>query len=467
MSAQRYTARSRNERFALLGKLLLGVEAIQGKSALATLRDIDRLDHRGVWLILAVMTGVLPTSEEVIGWYRRCRLDGPEALLRHASSAKRARGPVTVLVGGTVVDVHHTAVNDIATGIQRVVRNVLQRWESRELELVRWGRGYTRLHADVRDAFRVGTRSVPRRETLVPWQSTYLLPELALEEPRLARIQALASFSGNSTGAIGFDCVPVTSAETTGPGMSAAFSRQLAAIAQMDRVATISEAAATEFLGWRAMMASAGLTGPEIVPIPLPIEALPKPEQPVDLSAELGLGPHPLVVCIGSHEPRKNHLAVLHAAEMLWREGVEFELVFFGGNSWNSERFAERLAELQAKGHPVSSRKHVADSVVSAALARAAFSVFPSLNEGYGLPVAESLAAGTPVITSRFGSMSEIAASGGALLIDPRNDNELIAAMRRLLTDPAERERLIEVAKPAAGRNWGAYADQLWSFLVR
>ena len=58
------------------------------------------------------------------------------------------------------------------------------------------------------------------------------------------------------------------------------------------------------------------------------------------------------------------------------------------------------------------------------------------------LNVAESLAAGTPVITANYGSTQEIAAAGGAITIDPRDDEALISAMRRLLTDDALLEQL-------------------------
>ncbi len=46
------------------------------------------------------------------------------------------------------------------------------------------------------------------------------------------------------------------------------------------------------------------------------------------------IGSLPIVLAVGSHEPRKNHLAVLHAAELLWREGLLFTLTFVGGHSW-------------------------------------------------------------------------------------------------------------------------------------
>jgi glycosyltransferase involved in cell wall biosynthesis len=88
------------------------------------------------------------------------------------------------------------------------------------------------------------------------------------------------------------------------------------------------------------------------------------------------------------------------------------------------------------------------------------------LHEGYGLPVVESLAAGVPAITSNFGSMVEIAAGGGVLTIDPRDDLALTDAMRQLLTDDALIARLRTQIESRASRTWSDYADELWSGLV-
>jgi glycosyltransferase involved in cell wall biosynthesis len=174
----------------------------------------------------------------------------------------------------------------------------------------------------------------------------------------------------------------------------------------------------------------------------------------------------PMVLCVGTHEPRKNHLALLHAAELLWRDGVRFSLVFVGGRSWNDERFSNELAIAQASNRPVDSVKTMSDSMLWAAYRVARCMVFPSLNEGFGLPVAEALACGTPVVTSRYGSMAEIAADGGALLVDPRNDHDIAAKLRTLLTDDEVHQRLSAEARARPSRTWEQYANEVWSALA-
>jgi glycosyltransferase involved in cell wall biosynthesis len=100
------------------------------------------------------------------------------------------------------------------------------------------------------------------------------------------------------------------------------------------------------------------------------------------------------------------------------------------------------------------------------AYASAAFTVFPSLHEGFGLPVAESLLHGTPVVTTNYGATAETGAHGGALLIDPRSDTELTDAMRTLLTDDVALRRLRGQIASRPERSWQDYADELWNRLV-
>ena len=90
-----------------------------------------------------------------------------------------------------------------------------------------------------------------------------------------------------------------------------------------------SQAAATEYSGWRDTLVAIGVPGPEIRPVHLPVE-LPAPteEDLAEAAERFVIGNLPLVLVVGSHEPRKNHLAVLHAAELLWRQGLRFSLTF-------------------------------------------------------------------------------------------------------------------------------------------
>jgi glycosyltransferase involved in cell wall biosynthesis len=149
----------------------------------------------------------------------------------------------------------------------------------------------------------------------------------------------------------------------------------------------------------------------------------------------------------------------------LWREGLDFEVRFIGGGGV-SRQFPSQVARLARRGRPVSIATAVTDAELESAYADARFSVFASVHEGYGLPIAESLAHGTPVITSDYGSTREIAATGGTLVVDPRDDDAIVDAMRRLLTDDSLVRKIREEITQRPNRTWADYAAELWRVLV-
>lgn len=439
--------------------------------------------QEGVWLLLAVVGGRLPYAPATQAAARAALLDGPEAVVFAAlDQLDLAIRPAAVRVAvlETLVDLHNTVQAQVFTGIQRVARESARNWAlQHSVTLLAWTEDLS-CPRELRQAERRSILGLPQGwddspdradigcRLIVPWKATYLIPELAAERPRTSRQLAMARFTSTTVGVIGFDTVPLTSGETSIVDMPGKFAGYLASARHFDRIGTISEAAAVEYRGWRTMLGGTGMSGPDIQSVPLAAEL----SEPLagDLEAarsHLLFGDLPMVLCVGTHEPRKNHLSVLHAAELLWREGHQFSLTFIGGHAWNSEDFMCKLRELQGKNRPVETVSGVDDAMLSAAYRLARFTVFPSFNEGFGLPVAESLASGTPVITSDYGSMREIAeAGGGALLVDPRDDHDLAAGMRQLLGDDVTYTRLCREAAARPIRRWDEYAADLWKFFV-
>ena len=456
----------------------------------AVLGDVvDHRDRSHVWLTLAALTGRLPDRPTVVEVTRASEFDDGASLwaaVAAHTTDESAGWEVRLASAEVLVDVAHTASTDLTTGIQRVARETTRRWlDTRDCTPVSWSEAFDAMRElTPGELRRIRRGAVERRRVergpvvarppgepepvvVVPWRATYVVPELAAEPPRSSRLLAMAELTPNRTGVIGFDCVPITSSETTQLGFAGVFAGNLAAVRHFDRIAAISAAAATEYSGWGAMLSATGLAGPAVTSVPLPVEgALPTEDDTTSARQRFVIGSLPLVLAIGSHEPRKNHLAVLHAAELLWREGHRFSLSFIGGNSWGSADFTRLLSELQRSGRPVDTESKLSDGQLWAAYRLARFTVFPSLNEGFGLPVAESLAAGTPAVTSDFGSMRELAADGGALTVDPHDDHALAAGMRRLLVDDELHTALSRAAVSRPTRGWDAYANELWDHLV-
>ncbi|MGH2679212.1 MAG: glycosyltransferase family 4 protein [Actinomycetota bacterium] len=166
----------------------------------------------------------------------------------------------------------------------------------------------------------------------------------------------------------------------------------------------------------------------------------------------------PFLLSLGGIEPRKNLPALIRAYASL-PEGVRPSLVLAGPVApWNPEGWNLVRPTLEALPHRVRARivvtGYVSEDDKVALLSGAEALVYPSLYEGFGLPVIEAMACGTPVLTSDVSALPETAGDA-ALLVDPHATDDIAAGMERLLTDTTLRERLraAGVAR-AAGFSW-------------
>ena len=448
-------------------------------------RTSRRPDPAEVWLLLVAVSGVFPLDEEVRAARRQLELVGVDdavlRLLEHAhvaaAAGRTSRAHLRLVRDGVVVDVDFSAKHDLQTGIQRVVRRLLPRWDrDHAVVLAVWTERATALREPVageqervlrwrRPLHRL-TPGPADPVLVVPWRSVLVLPEVPGTDQCL-RLASLAEHSGNRVALVGYDCIPVASADLLPASEPTKFVRYLSLVKHCDVVAGISHSAVEEFRGFVDALPTQGLGGPRVLPCPLATEVVDAPEDTHDESVSLG-DPRrlPEVVVVGSHEPRKNHLAVLHAAEVLWREGLQFRVRLLGGKGWSTTAFDRRLRSLRRRGRPVTAERGLDDDALWSAYRRARFTVFPSLHEGYGLPVVESLALGAPVVGTAYGSVAEIAADGGVLLVDPRDDEALTAALRHLLTDDAALDALRQAALERPVRTWDQYASDLWESTV-
>lgn len=438
-----------------------------------------------VWLLYAAISATLPDSDEVHDAVRALQLMAVDdvtiwLLDRCLGSAIEFGVPdceVRLVHGAVVVDVTHSAQSVLHTGIQQVVRNTVPRWDAvHDIVPAAWGEESGALRelspAERARALDWGNHADPalddraaadQRELVLPWRSVVVLPEVPGRQA-CRRLAAMAEHGANRLVVLGHDCIPVISADLLLLEEPSRFVYFLTVIKYSSRVATVSASASAEFAGFASALPTQGLAGPDVGVCRLPVEQL-RDRDPLVAAPTEDEPQRPLVLCVGSHEPRKNHLAVLYAAETLWREGLDFELQLIGGSGFGSQ-LGDRAEVLKGRGRPISVIRKASDAVLAQAYARARFTMFPSLHEGYGLPVAESLAYGTPVITANFGSMAEQIRDGGGLGVDTRDDEAITAAMRRLLTDDELLEKLRAEGANIPARSWDDYARDLWQQLV-
>lgn len=172
------------------------------------------------------------------------------------------------------------------------------------------------------------------------------------------------------------------------------------------------------------------------------------------------------VLCVGTIEGRKNHLALLEAAERLWAQGVGFELRLIGMAQTDTGGPAlERIAQLRAAGRPLRYDGPVDEHTLTTAYDTCDFTVYPSLYEGFGLPVLESLRAGKPCVCSAQGALGESAAGGGCLALESVGTADLAVGLRSLIQEPERRAALIAEARARRFRTWSEYADDLMAWM--
>jgi glycosyltransferase involved in cell wall biosynthesis len=168
------------------------------------------------------------------------------------------------------------------------------------------------------------------------------------------------------------------------------------------------------------------------------------------------------VLCVATLERRKNHLKLLEAAEKLWSTGLNFELVLVGRATadWGATVLG-KVERLVKRGRSLKWLRHVSDAALHEAYRDCSFSVYPSLREGFGLPILESLWHGRPCICGANGALGEVAAGGGCLAVVCADADSLAGGIRELLTNEARYQHLVDEARSRAFRSWDDYTDDL------
>ncbi len=202
-------------------------------------------------------------------------------------------------------------------------------------------------------------------------------------------------------------------------------------LARTDHVIAISQTVRQEIL-------ERGLMPPErVTAIHLAADAAFRPHDRQMLEPAmqaLGLQPGNYTLFVGTVEPRKNVERLVQAYGLLPLDlRRECPLVIAGGQGWNSEAAHARMAHAQEEGW-LRYIAFVDQRWLPALYAGARLMAYPSLYEGFGLPIVEAMASGTPVLTSTTSCMPEVA-GGAARLVDPRDVGAIAHALSECLDD--------------------------------
>jgi glycosyltransferase involved in cell wall biosynthesis len=381
-----------------------------------------------------------------------------------------------------LLDLSHTSHTRARTGIQRVARALhrelsgraeaicfdpfwrrwrpLERWELANLDATgpASGRGARwPLPARLRGLARRWLGASPRLSKAGP-ASGILLPEIFSAETA-AHLPALFAAAPGPRVALFHDAIALQFPEFTTRSTVARFPGYLRELLNFDGVAAVSEASRASLARYWDWLGAP--RRPRLAAITLGLDPPPPPiAGPTHADA-------PTVLCVGSIEARKNHLALLEACESLWSRGVRFRLRLVGlANAETGGAALRRLVGLRSAGRPLDYEGPADDETLEAAYRGCVFTVYPSLAEGYGLPVAESLARGKPCVCLRDGALGEIARDGGCVTLESGSSEEIAGILGRLLESPGELAALAATASRRRFKTWADYAAELLAWMA-
>jgi glycosyltransferase involved in cell wall biosynthesis len=264
--------------------------------------------------------------------------------------------------------------------------------------------------------------------------------------------------------ALFLDAIPLRFPELTPPGTVARFPAYLRELLMFDGIAAISAESRdslNEYWDWL------GVTRRPLVHA-LPLGVDPKPTRSAQPSTPRfgSENSKPVVLCVGTLEGRKNHLQLFEACERLWTSGASFSLCVIGHvNQETGGTALARLRELQAAGRPLIYNGPATDEEIDEAYAVCTFTVYPSLAEGFGLPVIESLARGKPCIASGHGALGEITHGGGCVPLEQLDAEAIGAAIATLLNSPTRVGQLSDAARARQFKSWADYSQELIAWM--
>jgi glycosyltransferase involved in cell wall biosynthesis len=366
------------------------------------------------------------------------------------------------------------------TGVQRVVRGLASAFIELgiDLQLVKWDddrHDFAALsQADLDHLAKWngpdGLRARPlARDFAGHW---LILPEVTVPlRPADGSLMDHAHQLGLKVGSIFFDLIPHKMRENYPPGAMRHFYDYWEMLSQSDLILSISKAAGVDLdQFYRARLGKLNNIHRRIVPCTLPGEFSEMrkrdPAAAARPSARSGMPPVMRVVAIGTREPRKNYVRLLEALKLIADErkgdgDAEIQLTIVGRGGIFPDLEA-RIQDLNAQLPNVTILDHVGDAELDALLTQADFTIFSSYEEGFGLPIIESLWNGLPCLCHNDGAIAETAEGGGCLMVDMLDVAAIADGIRSLAFDGGTLERL---KREIAGRRIKTWEDYALEFI--
>jgi glycosyltransferase involved in cell wall biosynthesis len=170
-----------------------------------------------------------------------------------------------------------------------------------------------------------------------------------------------------------------------------------------------------------------------------------------------------VILNVGAIQKRKNIERLVQAFEAV---PADWRLVLAGSDGYGAKEIHAGIAASPARGR-IRVLGYITPAELAEWYARASVFAFPSLDEGFGMPLLEAMAAGVPVVTSNRSALPEVAGDA-ALLVDPFETESLAEALRRITVDPELRGQLVQLGRERAAMfTWGRAVEETWQIYCR
>ena len=303
--------------------------------------------------------------------------------------------------------------------------------------------------------------AVERTLILLPGseQPLLFLPEVILDGQFPERM-AWARANGLAVAALLYDLIPVTHMPLCAADVVGQFPEYLETLACVDALWAISGESLHQFEHYACRRG-----------LPLPQE-----RNAIWLPGQFAAEPRTIcgdtpavsengntILCVSSIEPRKNHSVLIQAFRSLLarRPDLDVRLVLVGHRFGGADDLARWLETVESEEPRIVWTRLLSDAALAKIYREAVFTVYPSLVEGFGLPIMESLWMGRPCICHREGVTAEIAQPGGCLMIDMSDIEAVAKSLERLLTDCDLRRQLEIEASARPISDWQDYASKI------
>lgn len=387
---------------------------------------------------------------------------------RYAESLAREAASVPD-IGTLYYWVTDTSVNPSNSGIQRVTRQLAKGLAGIGTRIVPviWDAAEERLDpATPRDLEHLSQFDGPPPSVWTasalpaigdPGPNWLLVPELT--HANLDVVVRHARSRGLRPAAIFYDTIPYKLRPSYGAEFAANHARYLEQLLQFDKIFPISRYSSEElFSFYLQSTAHSTALAMRVTPVLLPDEfagalrsaPLPTPSD------------HIQILAVVSIEPRKNPIRLLEAFELASRKAKHrLDLTIVGRKVPAFAALADDVEARIAGLGRATWETDVSDERLATLMTLSDFTVFPSVEEGFGLPILESLWSGRPCICDDGGAMAEVAVGGGCLMVDMHDANAIAKAIVTLADDPNLRSRLAAEAAARPARTWSDYATEI------